>query len=121
MCLVPAEHYDHSRPQSLPPSLKSRPSVKTTRVVKKGKTDKQDPHDKWVALRTKVLEADINESDLIHRLTLRYVVRRVLCAPFVDNCLLNAPQLNSVPYVDVCLFSNVLDYYSIDSCRLSKM
>ena len=68
MYLVQAERYDHSRPPSQPPPVKSRPGVKTKRVAKKGKPGKQHPHYKWVALRTKLLEADINDSDLINRI-----------------------------------------------------
>ena len=44
-----------------------------------GKTASQHPHDKWVALRTKLLEADITEADLIHRFA--DFLRKVLPRP----------------------------------------
>ena len=72
MYLVPAEHFEHNRPQtqplpqSLPPSMKSHPSVKTKRVAKK-KNIKQHSHDTWVALRTKMLASDTEETELIRR------------------------------------------------------
>ena len=76
MYLVPAEQYEHSHPQSQPlpqsprPPVKSRPSIKTKRVAKKMKKNvTPHPHDKWVALRTKLLEVHIKETDLIHRFT----------------------------------------------------
>ena len=62
MYLVPAADYDAGRLHSQPP-----PPVKTKRVTKRNRTANQLPHDKWVALRTKLLEADINEAGLIHR------------------------------------------------------
>ena len=50
-----------------PPPVKPHPGVKTKRVAKRANTYKHHPHDKWVALGTKLLETDINESDLIRR------------------------------------------------------
>ena len=74
MYLVPAEQYEYSHPQSKPlpqspPALvKSRPSIKANRVAKKmKKIVTPHPHYKWVALFTKLLEADMKETDLIHR------------------------------------------------------
>ena len=61
MYLVPAAAYDARRPPQPPP-------VKTKRATKRrGRTASPHPHDKWVALRTKLLEADITEADLMHR------------------------------------------------------
>ena len=59
MYLVSAADYDRGRLHPQPPA-KPRPDIKTKRVAKRGKTDKH-PHDKWVALPTKLLEADMNE------------------------------------------------------------
>ena len=77
MYLVPAEHFEHRRPKSQtlpqpppppPPPLKSRPSVKSKSVTKKMKKNVTlHPHGKWVALRTKLLEADVKELELISR------------------------------------------------------
>ena len=75
MYLVLAEQYEHNRPQPQPsiqlpppPPVTTRPSVKTKRVAKKMKKNgTHHPHNKRVALRTKLLEADIKETDLIHR------------------------------------------------------
>ena len=67
MYLVPTTDYNSDRLNPPPPPVNPRPSVKTKLVAKRGKTDKQHPYDKWVALRTILLEADSNESDLIHR------------------------------------------------------
>ena len=99
MYLVPAENYDHSRPQSqpLPPlPVKLRPNLKTKRVAKKGKTDIKHPHDKWVVLCTKLLEADIKESP-------------IFCPMYCHNPLPRKPrnythQLNRVPK-SKCLIS----------------
>ena len=80
--LVPAGDYERSRTQTQPqppPPVKPRPNVKTKRVANRGKTNKQHPHDRWVALRTKLLGADINESDLIHRFA--DFLRKVLPQP----------------------------------------
>ena len=57
------------RPQPQPPPpVKTRPSVKTKRVTKEIKNNvTTHPHDKWVALRTKLLDADIKETDFIHK------------------------------------------------------
>ena len=66
MYLVPAAAYDARRPHSQPPP-QPKP-VKTKRATKRsGRTASQHPHDKWVALRTKLLEADVTEADLMHR------------------------------------------------------
>ena len=66
MYLVPAAAYDARPLRSQPPP--QPPPVKTKRAAKRGgRTASWHPHDKWVALRTKVLEADINEADLMHR------------------------------------------------------
>ena len=51
MFLVPAADYDASSLHSQPPPL-----VKTRRVAKRRKTASQHPHDKWIALLTKLLE-----------------------------------------------------------------
>ena len=76
MYLVPADQYEHSPPQPQPPPpsppptpVKTRSSVKTKCVAKKIKKKNitQHPHDKCVALCIKLLEADIKETDLIHR------------------------------------------------------
>ena len=66
MYLVPAAAYDASHPRSQPPP--QLPPLKTKRAAKRsGRTTSQHPHDKWVALRTKLLEADITEAELMHR------------------------------------------------------
>ena len=68
MYLVQAEHFQQSSsatqllPQ--PPPKKTRPSIKTKRVAFK---NVKHSHDKWVALRTKLLEADIEETELIRK------------------------------------------------------
>ncbi len=65
MCLDPSEHNEHGR-SSLPPltqHMKSRPSVMTKRVAKR--IVKQNSHDKWVALPTKLMETDMKEAELI--------------------------------------------------------
>ena len=66
MYLVPANDYDARRLHSKrpPPPVKLPPPpqpVKTKRVTKRRKTASQHPYDKWVALRTKLLEADIKK------------------------------------------------------------
>ena len=65
MYLVTAADYDASRLQSKTPPPPQ--PMKTKRVTKRRKTASQHPHDKWVALRTKQLEDDIKETELIHR------------------------------------------------------
>ena len=69
MYLLPAEHFEHSSPQTQPlpqpPNKKTHPSIKTIRVAKK--IDKQHSHDKCIALRTKMLESDIKETELIRK------------------------------------------------------
>ena len=65
MYLVAADDYDVSRLHSQPPPPPT--PVKTKRVTKRSRrTASQHPHDKWVALRTELLEADIKQSKLIH-------------------------------------------------------
>ena len=66
MYLVPFTAYEagrlHSQPQPQPPP------VKTKAVTKRiGRSASQHSHDKWVALRTKLLEADVTEAELMHR------------------------------------------------------
>ena len=82
MYLVPAADNDssrlHTHPQPSPP-VKPRPRLKMRHVAKRGMTDNQHPHDKWVALRTKLLEADITVSDLIHKFAV--FLRKVLPQP----------------------------------------
>ena len=65
MYLVPSDHFQQNLPptQPLPLPKKTRPS-RTKRIAEKN--SKQHSH-KWVALRTKMREADIREAELIHR------------------------------------------------------
>lgn len=67
MYLVPAHNCEHDRPEPppLPQSIKSRPSVKPKRVEKRNV--KQHSHDKWIALRTKLMKIDMQEAELISR------------------------------------------------------
>ena len=75
MYLVPAADYDAVRLLSQPP-----PPVKAKRETERSrKTASQHPHDKWIALRTKLLEADINGAVLIHRFA--DFLRKVLPQP----------------------------------------
>ena len=77
MYLVPVADYDAGRHHLHPPPPPQ--PVKTKSVPKRtGRTASQHPHDKWVALRTKLLEADITEAELIHRFSnfLRKVLPR---------------------------------------------
>ncbi len=87
MYLVPAEHYEHGRPQP-PPPMKSRPSVKTKRAAKR--KVKKHSHDKWVALRTKLMEANMKESDLISRFA--DFLRKVLPQPTPPEAPLIHPK-----------------------------
>ena len=65
MYLVLAEAYDARHPRSQPPP--QPPPVKTKRATKRsGRTASQHPHYKWVDVRTRLLDADITEEDLMH-------------------------------------------------------
>ena len=76
--LVPAATYDTHRPRSHPPP--QPPPVKTKRATKRrGRTASQHPHDKWVALRAKLFEADITKADLMHKFA--EFLRKVLPQP----------------------------------------
>ena len=78
MYLLLAADYDAGRLRSKPPP--QPPPVRTKRVTERsGRTTSQHPHDEWVVLRTKLLEADITEADLIHRFA--DFLRKVLPQP----------------------------------------
>ena len=98
MYLVPAEHYDssrHRRQPPPPPPVKPLTGVKTKRVAKRGKTGNRHPHVKWVAKRTNQLEADMTESELIHRIA--DLLRKVMPQPTPQNTPHRHPQPNRVP------------------------
>ena len=66
MYLVPAAAYEDDRLRSQPQP--QPPPVKTKAVTKRsGRSASQHSHDKWVGLRTKLLEADVTEAELMHR------------------------------------------------------
>ncbi len=90
MYLVPAEHYERGRPQPPRPPMKSRPSVKTKRAAKRNV--KQHSHDKWVALRTKLMESNMKESDIS-----RFVdfLRKVLPQPTTHEATPIHPKIET--------------------------
>ena len=104
MYLVTAEHYEHSQPQSqslTSPPVKTRPIVKTKRVAKKMKKYvTKDPHDKWVSLHTKLLEADIKETDLIHRFA--DFLRKILPQSALQKTPRHRPQFETRPKSEMC-------------------
>ena len=66
MYLVPDVDYAAGRLRSQP--RPKPPPVKTKRVTKRsGRTASQHPLHKWVALHTKLLEADITEADFLRK------------------------------------------------------
>ena len=79
MYLVQAENFQQSSSPTQPlpqtPPKKTHPSIKTKRVAFQ---NVKHSHDKWVALRTKLLEADIEETELIQRFA-------VSCAKYCYN------------------------------------
>ena len=92
MYLVPAAAYDARRPPQ-------PPSVKTKRATKRsGRTASQHPHDKWVALRTKLLEADITEADLMHRFA--EFLRKVLPHPPFPEAEQSPPTVEQRPKIE---------------------
>ena len=75
MYLVPAAAYDARRLRSQ--ALPKPPPVTTKRATKRsGRTASQHPHEKWLAVRKKLLEADITEADLMH--SFAEILRKVL-------------------------------------------
>ena len=97
MYLVPAAAYDADRPRSQPPP--QQPPVKAKRAAKRsGRTAGQHPHDKWVALRTKLLEADITEADLMHRFA--EFLRKVLPRPPSPEAEQRLPTVEQRPKME---------------------
>ena len=97
MYLVPAAAYDTRRPRSQPPS--QPPPVKTKRATKRsGRTASQHPHDKWVALRTKMLEGDITAADLMHRFA--DFLRKVLLQPTPPKAGQRLPSVEQRPEIE---------------------
>ena len=94
MYLVPAaaHHAGHLRtqPHLQPPPVKTKPVTKTS-----GRTASQHPHYKWVALRTKLLEADITEADIMHRFA--EFLRKVLPQPPPPKALQTSPLGQAAP------------------------
>ena len=98
MYLVPATAYDSDRRRSQPPP--QPPPVKTKRAAKRsGRTASQHPHDKWVALRTKLLEAHITEADLIHRFA--DFLRKVLPRPPSSEAEQRLPTVEQRPKMEM--------------------
>ena len=87
MYLVPAADDDNSSPYTQPPppppQEKRRPRVRKGRAAKRERTDNRHPHDKCVALHRKLVEAGINESEIIHRLA--DFLRKVLPPPAIQK------------------------------------
>ena len=97
MYIVPAAAYDAGRLRSEPPP--QPPPVKTKPVTKRsGRTDSQHPHDKWVALRTKLLEADITEVDLMH--SFADFLRKVLPKPTPPKATQRLPLAEQRPKIE---------------------
>ena len=97
MYLLPAAAYDARLLRSQPPP--QPPPVKTKRATKRsGRTSSQNPHDKWVALRTKLLEADITEADLMHRCA--DFLRRVLPQPAPPKAGQRLPSYEQLPEIE---------------------
>ena len=100
MYLVPAEHFEQSRPQtqhlSQPPHKKTHPSIETKRVAKMNV--KQHSHDKWVPLRTKMLEADSKETELIRRFA-DYLLK-VLPQSAPQKTTQHHPKIENHPKID---------------------
>lgn len=92
--MVNAEDYFRSRSQSQP--AKQLPSVKNKHVAKSGKIGKQYPPDKCSDLRTKLLKADISESDRIQNFT--EFLRKVLpeAEPLRPSTIETRPKLENV-------------------------
>ena len=95
--------------------MKPRPSVKTERVPKKWKTDKQHPHDKWVALRTKLLEDDINGLDLIH--SFADFLRRVLPQPATQKKPQRHPEPGRAPKIEMVDMAETPKRVLVTGCR----
>ena len=100
MYLVPAAAYDAGLLRSQSPQ---HPPVMTKRVTERsGRAASQHPHDKWVALRTKLLEAEITEADLMHRFA--DFLRKVLpqpTPPKAPQCLPSAEQRPKIETVEL--------------------
>ena len=94
MNLIPSAAYDAGRLLSQPPPVKTKPVAKRS-----GRTAIQHPHDKWVALRTKLLEADINEADLMRRFA--DFLRMVLPPPKVPQRLPSAEQPTKIETLEI--------------------
>ena len=73
--------------------------MKAKRVAKRSRrTASQHPHDKWVALRTKLLEADITEADLMHRFA--EFLRKVLPRPPSPEAEQRLPTVEQRPKLE---------------------
>ena len=94
MYLVPAAAYDADRPRSQPPP--QQPPVKAKRAAKRSAS--QHPHHKWVALRTKLLEADITEADLMHRFA--EFLRKILTRPPSPEAEQRLPTVEQRPKME---------------------
>ena len=96
MYLIPAAAYDARRLRLQP--APQPPPVKTKRATKRiWRTSSQHPHDKRVALRTKLLEADITEADLMHRFA--DFLRKVLAQPTPPKAGQRLPSIEQRPEI----------------------
>ena len=72
--------------------------MKTKRVSKRsGRTASQHPHDEWVGLRTKLLEAYYTEADLMHRFA--DFLRKVLPQPTPPKAPQRLPSAKQRPKI----------------------